>query len=804
MFRDGGWVSGRQDIAESGADVFISYTEPDQAWAEWIAWQVEAIGYTALIQAWDFVPGSSFVDDMHRATELTARTVMVLSRAYLGSAFATAEWQAVWASDPVGRQGRLLAVRVEDCTRPGLLRQMVSVDIFDVPEERARELLETALRRNRGKPSVEPRFPGHPATERSPTAESKPTFPGLPAVWNVPGRLATFTGRENLLRRVERALRVPRHSGDRGPAVAITALRGLGGVGKTQLAVEYAWRHANEYGLVWWIDAEETSLVAGQLAALATQLDLPTAGQVAEDAQAVLRWLARSEDWLIIFDNATNVNDIRPWLPVGTGHVLITSRHPAWRSLATRVDVDVLSRSESVAFLDAYMPGTSPQVAEQLAAELGDLPLALGQAAAYLESSEIPPGTYLERFRQRRGQMLSKGTDLIYGGSLDTAWSVTLEQLQVDSPATVQLLELAAFCAPDPVPLSLFTAEPGLLPDALAEAVGNSSPAADLDEVVAAALAYSLCRRDGDAIQVHRLVQAVISSRLSQPRQAATVSTLARLMIAAIPGDPDDPATWPAWRALAPHILHLATAEPDEPTGFREVTTWFCWYLLVRGDYNAAHDLAARLYETSKAADGPDHPATLSAAANLATILRSAGEREAARTLAQDTLDRRRRLSGEDDPATLHAANNLVSCLMQLDDYPAARELAEDTFERSRQTLGPDAGQTLATAGNLAETLTTLGEHGRARELAADTAARHQRLYGDDHRETMWAVTTLINALEGIGDIEAAHELAKESLARHRRLFGEDHPNTQAAAEHLSEIRASLNRKSAADKNKSN
>jgi TIR domain-containing protein/tetratricopeptide repeat protein len=801
MFRDGGWVSGRQGIAESGADVFISYTEPDRAWAEWIAWQVEAIGYTVLIQAWDFVPGSYFVDDMHRATERAARTIMVLSRAYLGSAFATAEWQAAWASDPVGRQGRLLAVRVEDCARPGLLRQMVSVDIFGVPEERARELLAAALRRNRGKPSAEPQFPGQSVTERSSTAESsKPTFPGLPAVWNVPGRLATFTGREDLLRRVEQALKVPRHSGDRGPAVAITALRGLGGVGKTQLAVEYAWRHANEYGLVWWIDAEETSLVAGQLAALAPQLDLPAAGQVGQDAQAVLRWLARSEDWLIIFDNATSLNDIRPWLPAGTGHVLITSRHPAWRSLATRVDIDVLPRSESVAFLDAYVPGVSPQVAEQLAAELGDLPLALGQAAAYLESSEIPPGTYLERFRHRRSQMLSKGTDLMYGGSLDTAWSVTLEQLQADSPATVQLLELAAFCAPDPVPLSLFTVEPGLLPGALAEAVGDNSPVADLDEVVTAALAYSLCRRDGDAIQVHRLVQAVISSRLSQPQHATAVSNLARLMIAAIPGNPDDPATWPAWGALAPHILHLATAGPDEPPRFREVTSWFCWYLFVRGDNHAAHDLATRLYQTSRAADGPDHPATLSAAANLATILRSIDKGEAARTLAQDTLDRHRRLSGEDHPATLHAANNLVSCLMKLHDYPAARELAEDTLERSRRTLGPDAGQMLATAGNLAETLTTLGEHARARELAADTAARHQRLYGDDHRETMWAVTTLINALEGIGDIEAAHELAKESLARHRRLFGEDHPDTQAAAEQLSGIRASLNRQSAAEK----
>lgn len=369
---------------------------------------------------------------------------------------------------------------------------------------------------------------------------------------------------------------------------------------------------------------------------------------------------------------------------------------------------------------------------------------------------------------------------------------MTLEQLQADSPATVQLLEHAAFCAPEPIPLSLFTAEPSLLPRAPAEAVNDQSPAADIDEVVTAALLYSLCRRDGDAIRVHRLVQAAISSRLSPQRQA-TVSSLARLIIAAAPGHPDNPATWAAWAALAPYILLLTTtSRPDEPAGLRDLISRFCWYLLVRGDYAAAHNLAASLYETARSTDGPDHPVTLSVAARLATVLRDVGKGEAARELAQDTLDRHLRISGTDDPSTLHDANNLVSCLMNLGDYPAARELAEDTLERCQRTLGLDDRLTLATAGNLAETLTMLGEHHQALELATDTAARHQRLYGSDHRETMWAVDALIKALEGIGDTEAAYELAKESLARHRRLFGEDHPNTQSAAEYLSRIRASL------------
>ena len=279
----------------------------------------------------------------------------------------------------------------------------------------------------------------------------------MPTVWNVPGRLNTFTGRAELLDDIARVL-AAEHPGCRGPAVAITALRGLGGVGKTQLAVEYAWRHAAEYSLAWWMDAEEASLLPGQVAALGARLGLPSAGRVDQDAASVLDWLAGHDGWLVIFDNAVDLDSIRAWIPPGSGHVIITSRHPSWAAAATRIDVDVLTRAESVSFLTAHVRGIDAEIAGDLAAELGDLPLALGQAAAYLEASDVPPAAYLRRFRQRRAQMLSKGTDLAYGGSVDTAWSMTLEKLQAQAPEAVALLELAAFAAPEPLPLSVFAA----------------------------------------------------------------------------------------------------------------------------------------------------------------------------------------------------------------------------------------------------------------------------------------------------------------------------------------------------------
>jgi hypothetical protein len=165
-------------FAETIRTFFISYTAVDRQWAEWIAWELEEAGYTTILQAWDFAPGSHFVTTMHLATQVTERTIAVLSRAYLDSAFSEQEWQAAWAEDPSGGERKLLDLRIEDCPRPGLLRQVVSEDLFGVGKEMARTRLLAAVQEGRRKPPVPPEFPGEepPATE--------PEFPGL-----VPGNL---------------------------------------------------------------------------------------------------------------------------------------------------------------------------------------------------------------------------------------------------------------------------------------------------------------------------------------------------------------------------------------------------------------------------------------------------------------------------------------------------------------------------------------------------------------------------------------------------------------------------------------
>jgi tetratricopeptide (TPR) repeat protein len=767
---------------------FISYAGADYRWAEWIAWQLEAAGYTVVLQAWDFKVGAHFVGEMNRAMEQAERTMLLLSGAYLRSTFAAEEWQAAWASDPDGRRRQLVAVRIEDCDRPGLLRQLVSVDLFGLEQDTARQRLLAAVTGERGKPIIEPAFPGGSAAH-----ETEPAFPGLPQVWNVPSRLASFIGRTDLLERIKELLQQPETRGAAGPVVAVTALRGMGGVGKTQLAIEYAWRHIDDYLLVWWIDAEQSSLIGEKVAALASRLNLPSSGVVAEDAAAVLSQLARRERWLVIFDNAPSVEDIRPWLPYGLGHVLITSRSPLWGAVASRVDVDVLARHEAVALLQRRVPGLDEDTARELAEELGDLPLALAQAAAYLEQTEVAPQAYLVKFRSHRKNMLARGEDPVYGGRIDSTWSISLERLQNTAPATIQLLQLAAFCAPEPIPLTLFLGRPELLPCPLATVISGEDPTADLDDVVGAALDYSLCRRRTDTIQLHRLIQAVICSQLSSEQRTAVSHTVIGLLIAAHPGDPDSPATWPVWTALGPHILHLSTvANLKVFARLGPMVSQFCWHLFARGDYVGAHHIADSLYRSYTAAFGPDNKLTLSSAANLATILRSLGKLQESLELCEDTLARNRRIFGDDHLDTLHSENNLVSCLRAVSDLQAARKLGEDTLSHCQRILGNDHEHTLATAGNLAGALSEIGEYQAARKLAEDTLARHRQLFGNEHRETLWAASTLVEALYAQGDYSAARLLGEDTLARYRQLFGDDHPDTLNLATTLAAVLTAL------------
>ncbi len=284
-------------------DFFVSHAGPDRAWAEWVAWQLTEAGYTVELDVWDWAAGQNFVTAMSDALDRCDRVVALFSAAYFDrSRYTTDEWSAASLHVPGTGEGRPVPVRVEDVPAedmPAVLGPLVYQDLFGVGEQQARRLLLAAVAGPR-RPDCEPVFPGHGRPGgMSRLGGSGPRLPGsVPRVWNIPARNPGFTGRDGLLVAVRERLL----AGDRA---VVQALHGMGGVGKTQLAAEYAHRFAGTYDLAWWVACEQAGLIGEQFAALGAELGCAQVGAGADAVRAaVLAELRERGRWLLVFDNA--------------------------------------------------------------------------------------------------------------------------------------------------------------------------------------------------------------------------------------------------------------------------------------------------------------------------------------------------------------------------------------------------------------------------------------------------------------------------------------------------------------------
>jgi hypothetical protein len=508
-------------------------------------------------------------------------------------------------------------------------------------------------------------------------------------VWNVPARNLGFTGREGLLAAV----------GDRlaaGDRAVVQALAGMGGVGKTQLAIEYAHRFADAYDLAWWVNAEQGGLIGDQFAALGMALGCVQAGAGVEVVRAaVLGELGQRDRWLLVFDNAEYPADIRPWLPGGAGHVLITSREHGWAEIAVPVEVDVLARAESVAILQDRVTGLSETDAGRLAADLGDLPLAIAQAAGFMAETGMTAGEYLGLLATRASQLLDEGETGSYPRSLAAATGLIADRLVAEDPVAAELASLCAFLAPEPIPEDLFTGAASKLPGELPERAVD--PLA-WRQTLARLHRQSLVRVDQRGLVMHRLTQAILRDRLPSGQAATTRQRAEAILVASNPHDASNPVTWPRWAVLMPHLL-AADLAATSSRGLRWMACNACWYLLARGDTRTAHDLARKLHQDWRARLGDDDETVLEAAHYRGWTLFEMGRYAEARDLQEDLVGRTRRLLGEDHPYALTYANQLASDLRELGEVQAARDLDQDTFDRRRRILGEDHPQHPALRG---------------------------------------------------------------------------------------------------------
>jgi hypothetical protein len=394
---------------------------------------------------------------------------------------------------------------------------------------------------------------------------ARPPVAGRPV--RLPPRPAVLAGREQLLADLDAVL----SGADRG-GPRLVALCGLGGAGKTSVALEYAHRHLPQVGVAWQFAAEDPAVLAAGFGDLAAELGAREVVDARDPVASVHAVLASyPARWLLVFDNVPERASILGFVPpAGRGRVLVTCQNPAWPP-GQLLEVPVLDTEIAADFLVSRTGDPDRASAVELAGQLGGLPLALEQAAAYVQATGITLAGYLASFRGRRGDLLARGEPVGYSGTVATAWSLAFDRIGTE-PQAAGLLRLLAFCAPEAVPLSLLLQpRPGLAGQLGTEAAAALMPLLEdplaVNDAVAALRRYSLITPAGDgSVSVHRLVQAVTAGQMSgdlagQWRQAA-----ASLIEAAIPGDtgmprpgrpalrccrtpgPPSPTTAPAWR----------------------------------------------------------------------------------------------------------------------------------------------------------------------------------------------------------------------------------------------------------------
>lgn len=789
-------------------DILVSYVGSDRPWARWVEAELRGAGLTVTLRDANTIARTA--EDIGATP---SRVLVLLSRAYMMSSGAAEFWR-ITVADWVTLGAKVTALQLDSAARTGVFFDLRTEhgDLVRKGEDECRAALfaDIGVR---------------PVTDTTQNGSDVPSvrFPtSPPAISNLPRRHPSFTGRLDQLAALREAL-------SSNITVAVPqALFGLGGVGKTQVVLEYAYRFASEYDVIWWIAAEQATQARSGLAELAERLKLPTGSSTSETVQTVLDALRRGRPharWLLIFDNADDPESVGGLLPTGSGHVIVTSRNPAWAAHADAVEVGEFRRFESIACLQAGVPRLTDEDADQVAERLGDLPLAIEQAGAWLATTSMPVATYLEMLDNELLETLNRKPPQGYPTSVTAGWLLSLRRLRETTPAAAKLLELCAFFAPEPIPNWLLRSDRcvNMLLDfdpSLRDPMLQDKMMRDIGRYALASIDDS--GKNGTT-QLHRLVRDVIRENLTPAQRDETRVQVHDILAAANPKDADEPAWWTMYRQLWPHLVPTGALQSTAPD-VRQLVVDMVRFLWKRNDYSSSQELAEaalaewaltfpdddpttlllrvtlansvrsqadyqRAYDLdtetmNKMADspvlGPLHPYTLAAASGLAADERALGHYEAAHKLDEDTFRRLEDVFGESHPRTLMSAHNLAVSLRLVGDFRGATQLDQLTLERRRRVLGDRHPYTLFSANDLGRDLRDIGNFRRSRDLLEQTLAEYRKVMGDENAETLWTAKNLAVTMRKLGEFLAAKALTEQTLALNERLHDANHPDTLA------------------------
>jgi tetratricopeptide (TPR) repeat protein len=620
-----------------------------------------------------------------------------------------------------------------------------------------------------------------------------------PSTWNTPyPRNPMFTGREQILQQLTDALK----SGQTTALSQPHAISGLGGIGKTQIALEYAYQHQNEYQAVLWsLSDTRESLISGYIA-IAEALSLSQKGEQDQALiiQAVKIWLQTHDSWLLILDNADDLALAREFIPpTFGGHILLTTRAQSMGRLAKRIEVDTMDQNAGALFLlrrtsliaeNAPLDAAPPSdiaIAGDISKELDGLPLALDQAGAFIEETQCSLSDYQQRYRTRRAHLLKRrgGINTDHPKPVATTWSLSFEKVEQKSPMAADLLRFCAFLHPDAIPEELITKGANHLGPSFAPVTEDDLV---LDEAIATLGAYSLIRRNAleETLSLHRLVQAVLQDTMNSEMRHLWAERTVQVVHNAFPEE--DFTTWPQCERYLPHALVCASLAKQEQISSEDAAALFHEagrYLIERGRSREAQPLLQQALIMRERHLGPEHTATADTTDRLARCLKYQGKYSEAEPMYLRALAIREQQLGPTHPKTALSLNNLALLYKTQGKYEQAEPLLQRALAIREQQLGPTHPNTAQSLNNLALLYHNQGKHEQAEPLLQRALEINEEQLGGHHPDTASSLNNLALLYHNQGKYEQAEPMYLRALTIREQQLGPTHPNTAQSLNNL-------------------
>ncbi|WFB08482.1 FxSxx-COOH system tetratricopeptide repeat protein [Streptomyces sp. LX-29] len=749
------------DAARRGVEpetVVLLHAPEDQVWADWIREQLRLIG----VRVADRDDVEATPDEI---PEQTDAVVVLLSSHLHGSPDGETATRLAEGA-PVGRprSRRTVGVRVSGARLPTRFAWHDAVNLFGLTAQAAT----VALLSRFG-------FPGW-GENPPPDAAAGPRFPGrLPEVWNLGLRNSAFTGRAGTLSLLRE--RFGRGVGSPGSA---QVLYGMGGVGKSQIALEYAHRFASEYDVVWWVPASAPDNIRTSLTELARELHrasgapgAPGPGEDLDQLRRDLRLGRPFERWLLILDDAADPHVVRDLLPgTGHGHTLVTSRNSAWNRFAEPARVEEFSPEESLSLMGTRLPTAPEGELARLADALGHLPLAEEQAAAWLQSGSLSVAQFIERVATNVN-LLDEGSAPDYPLSFAATYDLAYDRLKKEDPAAAKLLDLCAFLSPDGVSLSVVQS-PAMLEllaavdERLRDSMRLGTVLTSLDR-----RALAVVDQSTTTVRVHRIVQTLRRARMGEELRERTRREVLGVLASLAPGDVegDDLRHDATFTELDRHLVVSGALECDEPVVRRWVVNQVR-YRWRRGQWASARDLGLRILADWRERFPAEDAAALRLATQIANAHRSLGEYQRAYELDSATLRAQRAALGRDDPYTLMTARGYAADLRALGHFADALVEDQGTLLRFRDVFTDEHPDTAMAANNLALSWYFMGSYRDAVQYGQMAFDVSRRLLTDDHPRTWASYANLGRYHRELGDLESSFTHLREARDRLTEIEG--------------------------------